>query len=314
MQRALSVLERSYLKTRFVTSTLSTRRFFQQKRTYASYTVEYNAQYRGKQPTKTPVPGRPDCGEDAFFQYVSTDQKSKFIGAFGVADGVGGYADMGVDPALMAWQVVDNTKKYFEQNANDAERYQDPRAMLALAYKELIAEKQVAAGGTTACICSIFQQDEKLFLQFANLGDSAFAIIRQGQIVFRTTDQTHQWNMPYQLNVPIPEVPELDGPQHADSFLEPFALEENDIIVMGTDGLWDNMFDARVNEIVKKHDNLENAAKEILWETIVIAENRRGLMKTPFQVYSAKYGINFPGGKLDDITVLVVQVKGNEPR
>ncbi|KAF8924235.1 hypothetical protein BGZ58_002010, partial [Dissophora ornata] len=50
-------------------------------------------------------PGRVDAGEDAFF-HVSTPSRV----ALGVADGVGGWSEMGVDPALFSWALMNNAE------------------------------------------------------------------------------------------------------------------------------------------------------------------------------------------------------------
>ncbi|CAG8478825.1 3972_t:CDS:2, partial [Dentiscutata heterogama] len=47
--------------------------------------------------------GKVDAGEDAFF-YVGTNEGV----ALGVADGVGGWTQMGIDPATFSWALMDN--------------------------------------------------------------------------------------------------------------------------------------------------------------------------------------------------------------
>jgi protein phosphatase PTC7 len=84
-------------------------------------------------------------------------------------------------------------------------------------------------------------------LHTANLGDSGFLIARakEGgdtlQLLFKTPFQQHDFNTPFQLSTMGP-----DEPWHAD--VEKFQVESGDILVMGTDGLWDNVYDADVLE------------------------------------------------------------------
>ncbi len=54
-------------------------------------------------------------------------------------------------------------------------------------------------GSSTACIC-VFNRDNK-FLYSANLGDSGFVIIRNGQIVHRSQETTHYFNAPFQMAI-----------------------------------------------------------------------------------------------------------------
>ena len=54
-------------------------------------------------------------------------------------------------------------------------------------------------GSCTACVVSLHRRDKKLYT--ANLGDSGFRVIRQGQVVHRSQEQQHYFNSPYQLSV-----------------------------------------------------------------------------------------------------------------
>lgn len=73
-------------------------------------------------------------------------------------------------------------------------------------------------------------------------------IVRNGKIFYRSTDLQHSFNFPYQLAF-VPE--HSNSPD--DAFVRPFKLRRNDIIVIGSDGLFDNLFD----EAILHHVNLE---------------------------------------------------------
>ena len=86
-------------------------------------------------------------------------------------------------------------------------------------------------------------------LDFANLGDSGFVIIRDHQVVFRSEFQNHG-RAPYQL-AKVPRQFQGEGaiesqPEEADCGR--LLLEVGDVIVLGTDGVWDN-FAPNLNEI-----------------------------------------------------------------
>jgi len=93
-------------------------------------------------------------------------------------------------------------------------------------------------------------------------------------------------------------------------------VKEGDIIVMGTDGLFDNMFTSEILELVKKgvgEDNnpkkiLErlgnyNLAEDIANQAKVLAHSKNRM--SPFSRMAQLYGLHYQGGKVDDITVVV---------
>lgn len=91
-------------------------------------------------------------------------------------------------------------------------------------------------------------------------------------------------------------------------------MKPGDIIVAGTDGLFDNMFDHELEEIVKDQEEC-STPEDIAW---YIAENALydSLDKdseTPFSTASKKAGKTHQGGKIDDITVVVALVQPADP-
>ncbi|CAF4061315.1 unnamed protein product [Adineta steineri] len=104
---------------------------------------------------------------------------------------------------------------------------------------------------STACIVAL--HNEQRILHTANLGDSGFVVIRNNKIVHRSQEQQHYFNSPFQLAIhPTIEDPRLiaDSPDIAS--VTSCHVEENDIIVIATDGLWDNLPDVTILEEVKK--------------------------------------------------------------
>lgn len=90
---------------------------------------------------------RPNSGQDAFF--VSRVSESDTV-AFGVADGVGGWADSGVDSADFAHGFCNHT-------AESAHDYKVPlgltaKRLMEIGYERIVADETVVAGGSTACI------------------------------------------------------------------------------------------------------------------------------------------------------------------
>ena len=77
----------------------------------------------------------------------------------------------------------------------------------------------------------------------ANLGDSGFRVVRGGEVVFATPAQGHYFNCPYQLGYePLSE--DTDVAEDADEF--EFTVKPGDLVVAGSDGLFDNVFDDEI--------------------------------------------------------------------
>lgn len=60
-----------------------------------------------------------------------------------------------------------------------------------------------STGSSTACIVTLHREERKIYS--ANLGDSGFMVIRDGEIVHRSTEQQHYFNTPFQLAAAPPQ-------------------------------------------------------------------------------------------------------------
>lgn len=54
-------------------------------------------------------------------------------------------------------------------------------------------------GSSTACVVVLNRTDQMLYT--ANIGDSGFIVMRNGQIVHRSEEQQHYFNTPFQLSL-----------------------------------------------------------------------------------------------------------------
>lgn len=98
--------------------------------------------------------GRPNSGQDAFF--VSNAGPADKHGrrrkiAFGVADGVGGWADSGIDSADFSHGLC-HAMNYMARDAFTLDTSNDPQDLLEQAYDEIVREGKIAGGGSTACV------------------------------------------------------------------------------------------------------------------------------------------------------------------
>ena len=98
---------------------------------------------------------RPDSGQDAFF--VSNIGNSRNV-AFGVADGVGGWSDSGIDSADFSHglceRMADVAREGRMRSTWEFIKKGDFKArdLLQKAYNAIVEEKKIRGGGSTACI------------------------------------------------------------------------------------------------------------------------------------------------------------------
>jgi len=161
----------------------------------------------------------------------------------------------------------------------------------------------------------------------------------QWTVVHRTTEQQHSFNCPYQLaNLPgAPDWPQLqkegkgklvrllrnalikkqpnlsDDPDKSDLYT--FDVHEGDLLLMGSDGLFDNLFDDEIMEHLKTA--VPPSGPEPYTPPHVVAQSlaRRAHQRsfdrkalTPYGVGAQRNGERHRGGKPDDITVVACWV------
>ncbi|KAG0358711.1 phosphatase 2C-like domain-containing protein [Gamsiella multidivaricata] len=276
--------------------------------------------------------GKVDAGEDAFF-HVSTPSRV----ALGVADGVGGWSEVGVDPALFSWALMDNAEAVARltdvdhsdsKDDTNGQRSRkiplDAQSILDGAYSELVQSGKVEAGSSTACILSLCKMTGTL--RASNLGDSAYLLIRDNKCIYESPSQQHFWNCPYQLTVLPPGYPGakqhvMDMPK--DAAQTRHQLQDGDVIVLATDGFWDNVFTKEAIELVDKElgdiiklptaNGVSDAdivgRVRALSQRLTNTARRFSLdqkKRTPFS-QGARHIRS--GGKIDDITVIVTLVR-----
>ncbi|ORX50899.1 protein serine/threonine phosphatase 2C [Hesseltinella vesiculosa] len=256
--------------------------------------------------------GNVDAGEDAFFQTCTPGGL-----ALGVADGVGGWSEVGVDPALFSWTLMNNAA-----SAAKSEKQLDAHHILDKAFDRLVQDGKVQAGSSTACILNMCKATGKMTT--CNLGDSAFLLIRDQKVVYESPSQQHYFNCPYQLtvvpqNYPDRELYVTDMPKDGDK--KSFFLKDGDVIVLATDGYFDNVYShetlAMVNkelEQLSENDDDESmlALVRRLSKSLTDTAKRLSLdpkRLSPWAKGAQAHGSNYTGGKVDDIVCLVTLVR-----
>lgn len=163
-------------------------------------------------------------GEDALFATPTN---------IGIYDGVGGNNEHGVDPGPYARNMARLTKKYSLENPGTC----------PMKGAQFAARRNYLMGSCTVCHVAL----RRGRLETVNVGDSGFSVFRDGKEVYTSTDTLHAFNSPYQVS--FHDKKDLDSRK-----VLKIKIKEGDIVVFGTDGLWDNLFFDEIESAVKRHD------------------------------------------------------------
>jgi protein phosphatase PTC7 len=230
-------------------------------------------------------------GEDSFV--VSTPTNSTIA----VADGVGGWSSKGVNPRAFADEILTKTYKIIKSGEID------PKTAIKSAYPVLRC-----VGSATLCFGKMTEDG---IFRVANIGDSGFMVIRRGEILIESAEQQHGFNYPYQLGIGVNGEPHgADRPEDAEVYR--MQLEKKDIIIMGTDGLFDNIWPQKILDYINSNAlNPIDLSKGLA--TKAFEESKKDDNNIPFfhrAKEANKQFSSFKGGKEDDITVIVSIVGG----
>ncbi|XP_055834613.1 probable protein phosphatase 2C 55 isoform X1 [Solanum dulcamara] len=228
-------------------------------------------------------------GEDAHF--ICIDEQ-----AIGIADGVGGWADVGVDAGEYSRELMSNSVMAIREEPKGSV---DPARVLEKAYTRTRAK-----GSSTACIIALTDQG----LHAINLGDSGFMVVRNGSTVVRSHVQQHDFNFTYQLESGSAG----DSPSSGEVFK--ITVAAGDVIIAGTDGLFDNLYSSDITAVVV-HATRANLPPQVAAQKIAALARQRALDKnrqTPFSTAAQEAGFRYYGGKLDDVTVVVSYITSDK--
>eukprot|EP00471_Norrisiella_sphaerica_P014005 CAMPEP_0184501674 /NCGR_PEP_ID=MMETSP0113_2-20130426/48280_1 /TAXON_ID=91329 /ORGANISM="Norrisiella sphaerica, Strain BC52" /LENGTH=425 /DNA_ID=CAMNT_0026890511 /DNA_START=387 /DNA_END=1664 /DNA_ORIENTATION=- len=247
-------------------------------------------------------------GEDAFFFRSSLNG-----GSIGVADGVGGYSEYGIDPGMFSRTLMLQTA---EKDAQDCEESVDPARALQTAQ-----DLTMLPGASTAVVLQL--NGTAKAMKFANVGDSGIRVIRDGAIIFASEPLMHSFNCPYQLAYKrlAPNAQTVTS----DAQTGEVAVQPGDIIIAASDGVFDNLFDEDLVKIVKTYIGEDNGNTEGSFsiakstaEAVASCASSRSMdpeYLSPFAKAKAEqqeggfFNFRSPiGGKPDDITVVVAKV------
>ncbi|ODV72582.1 PP2C family protein-serine/threonine phosphatase [Cyberlindnera jadinii NRRL Y-1542] len=232
----------------------------------------------------------------------------------GVADGVSGWSGEHADSGLFARSFLENISKTFtelsHQNADDLSRITeaDLRDRLDLSYKESLAvmERDKYKGSSTLMVAMIIDSELKIL----NIGDSRIFIIRDGQIAWTNREQYIADLCPEQVGT----TDKVKLPSQVVEFSD-FHLEEDDLLMLCSDGITDNLYEDELLEFInshlnKDHTNLGEVCHKLMIKAKSVAFDNYCV--SPYVEKINEIGNNFiTGGKLDDISVCLARVVMN---
>ncbi|XP_017066806.1 protein phosphatase PTC7 homolog [Drosophila eugracilis] len=242
-------------------------------------------------------------GEDAWFMSSNSEAYT-----MGVADGVGGWRNYGVDPGKFSMFLMRSCERLSCLKDFEPER---PHLLLERAYCDLLKQESPIVGSCTACVLTFNRRNSTLYT--ANIGDSGFLVVRSGSVVCRSQEQQHCFNTPYQLASPPPghDVNVIsDGPDTVDRIQ--FPMELGDVILLATDGLYDNVPESFLIEVLTEMSGISDPvrlqmfANALAFMARILSLNPKH--DSPFSQNARKMNIELSGGKPDDITVLLATI------
>ncbi|KAI5448447.1 hypothetical protein KIW84_015745 [Lathyrus oleraceus] len=141
-------------------------------------------------------------------------------------------------------------------------------------------------------------------LHAANVGNTGFIIIRDGSVFKISNAMFHELSFPIHL---------VKGDDHSE-VIEEYKIDLNngDVIVFGTNGLFDNLYEHEIASTISKSLQASLEPQEIA-EILATAAQEVGRSRSsgsPFADAAQALGyVSYAGGKLDDVTVIVSLVQ-----
>ncbi|CDO97469.1 unnamed protein product [Coffea canephora] len=235
-------------------------------------------------------------GEDAYF----------ISGRYwlGIADGVGRWSDRGIDAGVYARELMENCEKIVSEGNGSITIGRGRRRVRVRATPEEVLSLSVAESQSPGSSTVLVAHFDGQALHVVNIGDSGFLILRNGVVFERSHRMTYKFNFPYQIQ----------RGHDPSELLEEYEieLEEGDVIIIATDGLFDNLYEQEIVSIVSASLSAGRRPKRIAEMLAAGAQEvgRSSTERSPFTDAARAAGDpTRKGGKLDDVTVIVSLVR-----
>lgn len=234
----------------------------------------------------------------------------------GVADGVGGWAEHGYDSSAISREICSCMRDFVFTSCGGKSTPFTPKQLIDWGYTKVKKDEIVKVGGTTAIVAHFAPNGS---LSVANLGDSWCGVFRESRLVFQTKFQTVGFNAPYQLAI-IPDSMLKEAARRGGSYIQNkpndadeynFKLKQNDVVVLATDGVTDNIAVEDMELFLKDHAddaNLQDTCQTFVDQVVKLSKDPT-FPSVFAQEISKLSGKQYSGGKEDDITVVIVKVE-----
>jgi len=230
-------------------------------------------------------------GEDAY--YIGKN-------ILAVADGVGGWAEIGIDPGKYSKELCKHIATLVEADWNTYKT--NPKTIIVDA-----AAKTKNQGSSTLCILTL--DEITPILHTAYIGDSGYIIFRKEsnslKVIYKSEEHCRGFNFPYQIGT--------NGDPPNMSLEAKHEIKHNDVVIAGTDGLFDNLDEKQIMNCVKPFLQYSEQIPDIGLVAEMIAKHAYQqsldpVYFSPFAKKAREHYFDYRGGKSDDITVLVGQI------
>mmetsp|Transcript_11765 Transcript_11765/g.20698 ORF Transcript_11765/g.20698 Transcript_11765/m.20698 type:complete len:647 (+) Transcript_11765:165-2105(+) len=311
----------------------------------------------------------PDLSEDAHFLsevelFDESGTNMQKLLYMGVADGVGSWREYGVDPREFSHKLMGECENILHEASSQCGIHGgnhcsmvSPAELLAQSYER--TKEANVIGSSTACVAlfdSVHHQ-----LHFSNIGDSGIIVLRHIdsasalqrnrktplaerksdlRIAFVSQQQLKSFNHPYQMGWTGEEIVENNSSfkQASDSCTSSVHILRGDMIIMATDGLFDNVdiediasialqweqesgfFDGggiatRNKRWASGDSRTDISAQSIPKLADILCQKARensldNTIDSPFAMLAKENDIMWSGGMPDDCTVVAMHVVG----
>ena len=285
--------------------------------------------------------------EDAYF--VITSPSSDGMVYAGVADGVGSWREYGVDPREFSRALMEESESIILENSSEQNHpIIRPERVLSEAYERV--KKRQIVGSSTACIAML--DGIRHQLHFSNLGDCGIIVLRHIdssiagalkrnretkreerqsdlRVAFVSQQQLKSFNHPYQLGYTglDDNTDDSSFKSASDSCTTSIHIRKGDVILMATDGLFDNVdidditklvlnwerdvgILTKNNEIVDSTAKVENHSADLAKRLCELARENslNSQLDGPFAILAKENDILWSGGMPDDCTIIAFHV------
>ncbi|CAH1426199.1 unnamed protein product [Lactuca virosa] len=227
-------------------------------------------------------------GDDAYFL-----SSSKWLG---VASGVSQWSFEGTDPGVYAQELMRTCEEIVSVSDTTSNvPMTSPVELLCRGVKETNM-----SGSSNIMIANFNGQA----LHVANIGDTGFLIIRHGAVYKKSSPLLHEFHFALQVE-------NLDDPLH---LVEEHIIEvdEGDILVSATDGLFDNLYEQEIAMVVSKSLQAGMKPEEVAKVLATRAQEVgvSAFVRSPFSDAAQAAGYTgYSGGKPDNVAVIVSLVE-----